>query len=86
MGKVVRDQALHTQLLFYKSLFDVAWATDKVEADNKRRPVPIEPTTPPPDAGKTMQRLKEQVERQLEASAYHTVDLSRLFAACGACA
>ena len=35
-----------------------------------------------PTAKGTCERLKAQVDRQLETSAYHTVDLSTLFNAC----
>ena len=82
MHKVVRDQQLHTQLLFLKSLFDEDWARNKVEQDNKRRPVKLDAGEIGPTAKGTCERLKAQVDRQLETSAYHTVDLSTLFNAC----
>tara|TARA_B110001452_G_scaffold84451_1_gene69051 strand:+ start:98 stop:2755 length:2658 start_codon:yes stop_codon:yes gene_type:complete len=85
MHKVVRDQQLHTQLLFLKSLFDEDWARNKVEQDNKRRPVKLDAGEIGPTAKGTCERLKAQVDRQLETSAYHTVDLSTLFNACVPC-
>ena len=44
-GKMLKrysDKRLHTQLLFFKTLFDVEWARAKVEADCKRRDMPVE--------------------------------------------
>ena len=86
MGKVVRDGALHTQLLFLKSLFDIDWARQKIEQDNKRRPVKLEAGAIGQDAVNTCERLKKQVDTALGASAYHKVDLNQLFAACMPCA
>ena len=86
MGKVVRDQQLHTQLLYYKSLFDLPWARQKVENDNKRRPVKLEVGAVSQDSVDTCERLKKQVDAALDTSAYHKVDLSSLFAACAPCA
>ena len=86
MGKVVRDQALHTQLLFLKSLFDLEWGSKKIEEDNKRRPVKLEAGAVDQGAKDTCERLKKQVVTALDGSAYHKVDLATLFAACAPCA
>jgi len=86
MTKVVRDQALHTQLLFLKSLFDLEWGTKKIDEDNKRRPVKLEAGAVEQGAKDTCERLKKQVVTALDSSAYHTVNLANLFNACSPCA
>ena len=86
MNKVVRDQAVHTQLLYLKSLFDLEWGAKKIEEDNKRRPVKLEAGVVAPEARATCERLKKQVVSALDTSAYHTVNLSNLFNACTPCA
>ena len=86
MAKVVRDQQLHTQLLFLKSLFDLEWGTKKIDEDNKRRPVKLEAGAVEQGAKDTCERLKKQVVTALDGSAYHTVNLATLFNACSPCA
>jgi len=81
MLKSYSDKRLHTQLLFFKTLFDVEWARSKVEADCKRRDLPLEAaaTHLEADEAALFGALKQQVVSALEPSAFDTVDLKSLF-------
>lgn len=81
MCKTVTERALHSQLLFFKSLFDVKWAEEKVKADNKRRPEGAKqvPSALEKSDRKLCDDLWQQVENELVRSAYDSVDPVRLF-------
>jgi DNA polymerase alpha subunit A len=80
MMKTYTDKALHTQLLFFKSLFDHQWSLDKLAQDNKRRAEKIIPSALAPDEIATFRALTAQAEAELTRSAFHVVDLGSLFA------
>ena len=80
MLKTYTDKQLHTQLLYYKSLFDVAWAHTKIDADNKRRAEKVTPTPLAPEDAQVLDGLTGQAERTLTLSAYDTIDVVHLFA------
>ena len=80
MLKTYTDKTLHTQLLFYKSLFDTKWAKSKIEADNKRRVEKIAMAPLSPDEQMLYDSLTAQAARALALSAYNTVDFGTLFA------
>ena len=81
MLKTYTDKRLHTQLLYFSTLFDVNWSKTKIDADNKRRG-PAEKTA----AGGLSEQeegllaeLKGVADAALGSSAFHTVDCKRLF-------
>eukprot|EP00962_Isochrysis_galbana_P001330 scaffold342_cov106-Isochrysis_galbana.AAC.1 len=81
MQKTRTDRALHTQLLYYASLFDEAAARAKAVIAGKRRGE--EWREPPPlDAADAaaLRSLLSTVRTTLEASAFDRVDLAALFA------
>ena len=80
MVKTFNDKALHTQLLFFKSLFDVEWAKAKVDADNKRRTEKLAVAPLAPEELAVFDTMKEHASRALGLSAFHTVDFPTLFA------
>jgi DNA polymerase alpha subunit A len=80
MCKSYSDKQLHTQLLFYKSLFDLKWSKDKVEQDNKRRAEKVNVAAMDLDDEQTLARLAHQANLSLQSSAFHTVDFATLFA------
>ena len=80
MCKSVTDKSLHTQLLSFKCLFDVKWAHEKLEQDNKRRSEKITPSGLSHEERGAFDELAAQADRALMASAYNTVDFNALFA------
>ena len=79
MCKSYTDKALHTQLLFYKSLFDLKWSREKVEQDNKRRTEKISVPQLEIEEEQALERLTHQANISLQSSAFHTVDFAQLF-------
>jgi DNA polymerase alpha subunit A len=81
MQKTRTDRALHTQLLYYASLFDETAARAKAAAAGKRCPEGW--NEPPPldvtDAS-ALRSLLAKVRTELDASAFDRVDLAALFA------
>lgn len=80
MVKSVTDKALHTQLLYFKCLFDAQWSNEKLEQDNKRRAEKIQPTPLAREEAAALNTLREQAHASLRLSAYDTVDFKQLFA------
>ncbi len=82
----VSSRDVHQQLCFYKSLFDVARATELVVSENKRRVKLVDPL--PALVMPTLTEAESQVfshlfafmEVQLSRSSYHFVSLDALFA------
>ena len=79
MLKTYSDKQLHTQMLFFKSLFDTKWATTKIEADNKRRHDKLAITPLSVDEKAVFTELDAQASRALQHSAFDRVDLRALF-------
>ncbi|KAL1526185.1 hypothetical protein AB1Y20_014913 [Prymnesium parvum] len=84
MLKTHTDRRLHTQLLFLKSLFDVDWGIEKMQADAKRRGQ-LPPTFELPGEldQVLLEKLTNDVSKTLKTSAFNTVDFSNLFASVG---
>lgn len=80
MCKSVPDRTLHTQLLYYKSLFDLPWSKTKVEQDNKRRAEKLSITSPSPAEEDLFRQMTAKADQELSRSAFHAVDFSSLFA------
>ena len=80
MCKTYTDKQLHTQMLFYKSLFDMKWSKEKVEQDNKRRADKLVPPQMALEEEETFKALTRQASESLDMSAFHTVDFQTLFA------
>ena len=68
-------------LLFYKSLFDVEWAKERIKAQNKRATVKVDDFAMrlSDEEQSQLGALRQQVVSALEPSAYNTVDFSSLF-------
>jgi len=78
MLKIYGEKRLHNQLLFYKSLFDVRWAHDKIDADNKRRCEKVAADELAPVELNAFRDLAHQAEAVLCRSAYHVIDFPKL--------
>jgi len=80
MTRTVTDRSLHTQLLSYRSLFDVGAAKTKAVAEAKRRGETLGEVPPlsPADAA-DLSHLAGLVRARLDASAFDRVDLASLF-------
>jgi len=80
MCKTYTDRRLHTQLLFLKSLFDVAWSEKKMEVEEKRSGIPAHVEKLPAEDEVLLEKLCGDVVAALDKSAYNTVDFGQLFA------
>ncbi|XP_037590145.1 DNA polymerase alpha catalytic subunit-like [Cebus imitator] len=74
------DKSLYTQLCFYRYIFDVECALEKLTTDHEKDKLKKQFFTP-----KVMQeyrKLKNTAEQFLSRSGYSEVNLSKLFAGC----
>jgi len=83
MLKTYSDKDLHTQLLFFKSLFDHQWAKTKVETDNKRRTEKVAIAPLAPEEQQMYKELELQADRALRSSAFDRVDFGSIFGGFG---
>ena len=81
MLKLHSDQKLHTQLLFYKTLFDLTWARKKATNASKRKSdaQPILPHEPLAEDVERLANLEKQAAGALRASAFQNVELGHFF-------
>jgi DNA polymerase alpha subunit A len=81
MLKLHSDQKLHTQLLFYKTLFDLTWARKKAMNASKRKSdaQPILPHEPLAEDVERLANLEKQAAGALRASAFQNVELGHFF-------
>jgi DNA polymerase alpha subunit A len=80
MLKTYSDRRLHNQLLYFRTLFDLQSARNKMEAANKRLAGKWAVPLLAPDEEAAFIELKNAVGSLLSLSAYNTVDCKRLFA------
>lgn len=71
------DKALYTQLCFYRYIFDVEYATDKVITEEDREFVRRKPLRK--EVSEAYRKLKSTVDKCLSLSSYSEVNLGKLF-------
>ncbi|XP_053436555.1 DNA polymerase alpha catalytic subunit isoform X2 [Nycticebus coucang] len=74
------DKSLYTQLCFYRYIFDVDCALEKLITDHEKDKVKKQFLTP--NVRQDYGKLKNTVEQFLSQSGYCEVNLSKLFASC----
>jgi DNA polymerase alpha subunit A len=81
MGKTYDDRALHTQLLFFMSLFDVCWSRTKCETKKTLRDSKVQPQSGSlGDSGlQALESFTAIVRNALRQSAFHMIDSRQLF-------
>ncbi|KAM9204834.1 DNA polymerase alpha catalytic subunit [Mergus octosetaceus] len=72
------DKALYTQLCFYRYIFDVEYAMDKVITEEDKEYVKKKPLRK--EVTEAYKRLKSTVDKCLSMSGYSEVNLGKLFA------
>uniref|UniRef100_A0A8B9Q979 DNA polymerase n=1 Tax=Apteryx owenii TaxID=8824 RepID=A0A8B9Q979_APTOW len=71
------DKALYTQLCFYRYIFDVEYAMDKVIAEDDKEYLKKKPFRR--EISEAYKRLKSTVDKWLSMSSYSEVNLGKLF-------
>ncbi|XP_023774099.1 DNA polymerase alpha catalytic subunit-like [Cyanistes caeruleus] len=71
------DKALYTQLCFYRYIFDVDYAMDKVISEEDKEYLKKKPVRR--EISEAYKRLKSTVDKCLSMSAYSEVNLGKLF-------
>uniref|UniRef100_A0A8B9RZL2 DNA polymerase alpha catalytic subunit n=1 Tax=Accipiter nisus TaxID=211598 RepID=A0A8B9RZL2_9AVES len=74
------DKALYTQLCFYRYIFDVDYAMDKVIPEDDKEYLKKKPLRK--EILEAYKRLKSTVDKCLSMSGYSEVNLAKLFATC----